>query len=118
MNTLTIPAIVALLFSLAAWFGIGLPPTMTQPAVVAAAMLVGNAWVIVARFNAGQLENGLKHFWESRLFWTNALGALVAILALFGVSIGLNVDGAVEGVMAIIAVISLALGRAPQAAIR
>lgn len=117
MNTLTLVPIISFIFAVLASFGIVLPPTFSAPAVVAAVMLITTAATGIIRFNKGDNDLGLKDWWQSRIIVANIIGALFAILALFGIAAGFEVGGAVDGVMMLIALISMVLGRKPQAAV-
>lgn len=109
-NKLTIAPIVALAYAALAWFGVVLPPSMTQPAVVAAVMMSAAAVTAVLRFGHGDVLADAKAWYLSRVIWVQIIAAAFAALALFGVVPEISQQGALEAVMAVVAFLSWVLG--------
>jgi len=109
-SKLTIAPIVGVLFAAAAFFHVGLPDTMTQPAVVAAVLLASAAITAVMRAMHGDPLADAKNWYQSKVLWTQVVAAIFAILALFGIVPAFGQQGAVEAALAAAGVLSWIFG--------
>jgi hypothetical protein len=116
MDFLKLIPLAAVLYGLLVKFGL-LPATATETQFVAVIALILNGANGIVRFNAGEYVDHVKSWWESKIIVTNIAGAVFAVTALFGVSLGFTVEGAVEIVMIIVGLASFVFARKPQAAI-
>ena len=110
-------ALSSAIFAALAAFHVVLPPQVDQPRIVATLMLVLAAVSAIVRFRRGELEVGVKTWWESKTIWTAIVGAGVAVLALFGLP-ALDQGSAVATVMFLVSLYNAWLHPGPQAALR
>lgn len=108
--------IAAILFALLAHLGVVLPATMNPTALVSAVLLILTAATAIARFHIGD-DGDAKAWWQSKVIWTNVVGAAVAVLALFGAGSSLDPAGLVETIMIVVAVLNVWLRSRTTAAI-
>lgn len=107
---LTIAPIVGVIFAALAYFKVGLPDTLTQPAVVAAVLLVSAAVTAIARFGHGDVLADAKAWYLSKVIWTQLIAAAFGMLALFGIVPAIGQEGAIEAVLAVAGVASWIFG--------
>lgn len=73
------------LFALLAALHVILPPSFTEPGLVAAVMLAFSAMAAVLRFaHPGDAGADAKEWWQSKSIWTAIVSAGFAIVTLFG----------------------------------
>jgi hypothetical protein len=118
MNKMMLVPLVGLLFAALAWFGVVLPASFTQEAVIACVMLIIAAVTAWTRFMADDAMLAAKHWWQSRVLLTQFATAGFSVLALFGVALKIPVEGVVEAVMLISTFASAIWLRKPQAYIK
>jgi cell shape-determining protein MreD len=118
MNRMMIIPLVGLLFAVMAKFGIVLPDSFTQDAVVTLVMLITATVTAFTRFMAGDLDQDVKHWFQSRVIITQIVTCLFAVLTLFGIGLQIvSVDGVVEVAMIASTLVTAFILRKPQAAL-
>lgn len=104
LNRGVIIHLVATLFALCAAFGVVLPSTFEQPAVVATLMLVIAAGTAIVRFGRPPFPGDAKAWWQSKTIWTSIIAALFAFLALFGIVPELDQGSLLATIMAVVGI--------------
>ena len=93
MNKINVTAFVGFVFAVMAFLKIGLPDTVTQAGVVEAIMAITASAIIIMRFRHGdEYAKGVKEWYQSKIVWTQIGTALFAVLALFGVRVGISLE--------------------------
>ena len=118
MNKINVTAFVAFVFAVLAFLKVGIPETMTKEGVVAAVMATTSAALLVVRLIHGDADaSGVKLWYQSKIVWTQIGTALIAVLALFGVDLGLRLEDFVALAMAVGTGLTMVFGTGGQAKI-
>ncbi|MCZ4340561.1 hypothetical protein O4H52_03010 [Sphingomonadaceae bacterium G21617-S1] len=109
-SRIALTQLVGIAFALLAAIGVAIPAGFDPPSVVAVLMLAIAAVTAVLRFgHIGQPAADAKTWWQSKIIWTQIASAIVAVLVLFRVvPAGFDPSAHVEGLMALIGLITLA----------
>lgn len=91
-NRTTIAPIVALVFAVLSYLGVGLPASFTPDGVVAAVIAIAAVVALIARFFDGGTYEDVKDWWRSKTVWAAVGTAIIALGALVGVNLGFSVE--------------------------
>lgn len=111
-NRIAVTQLVGLLFAALAALHVIVPPTVNPTQTIAVILLASTAISAILRFShPGDGVADAKSWWQSRTIWTQILAALFAGAALVGYVPSTDAPHALETVMTLVALVSMALGK-------